>query len=256
MSSSAIRKALEQGDVAAAARGLGRNYSVRGQVISGQRLGRTLGVPTANIALEPTNRLAHGIYAVVARVEGRAFPAVASFGTRPTVDDGPPLLEVHLLDFDGDLYGREMQVEFVERIRDERKFEFDRGAGSRDGARQGAGARHSRREGLRADLANCGKSSNPTRPLPTKPEFGSRSDVRRARLGLDYSRTLYLPKTDFPMRGGSAAEGAGNSGALGARKSLSARFARAARAGPNSFSTTGRLTPTAMSISARRSTRP
>ena len=67
-----------------------------GQVISGQRLGRKLGVPTANIALEPTNRLAHGIYAVVARVEGHAYPAVASFGTRPTVDDGPPLLEVHL----------------------------------------------------------------------------------------------------------------------------------------------------------------
>ena len=122
-SSSAIRKALERGDLAAAARGLGRNYSVSGQVISGQRLGRTLGVPTANIALEPTNRLAHGIYAVVARVDGRAFPAVASFGTRPTVDDGPPLLEVHLLDFDGDLYGREMEVEFIERIRDEMKFD-------------------------------------------------------------------------------------------------------------------------------------
>ncbi len=83
VSSSAIRKALEQGDLAAAARGLGRNYAVSGQVISGQRLGRTLGVPTANIALEPTNRLAHGIYAVVARVEGCAYPAVASFGTRP-----------------------------------------------------------------------------------------------------------------------------------------------------------------------------
>src|SRR5208283_3334489 len=114
---------VERGDVEAAARGLGRAYAVSGVVISGQRLGRTLGVPTANIALDPTTRLAHGIYAVVARVEGRAFPAVASFGTRPTVDDGPPLLEVHLLDFDGDLYGREMQVEFIERIRDERKFD-------------------------------------------------------------------------------------------------------------------------------------
>jgi riboflavin kinase/FMN adenylyltransferase len=123
VSSSAIRKALERGDLAAAAKGLGRNYSVSGQVFSGQRLGRTLGVPTANIALEPTNRLAHGVYAVVARVDGRAFPAVASFGTRPTVDDGPPLLEVHLLDFDGDLYGREMEVEFIERIRDELKFD-------------------------------------------------------------------------------------------------------------------------------------
>jgi riboflavin kinase/FMN adenylyltransferase len=123
VSSSTIRKALEGGDLAAAAKGLGRNYSVSGQVISGQRLGRSLGVPTANIALEPTNRLAHGVYAVTARVEGRAYPAVASFGTRPTVDDGPPLLEVHLLDFDGNLYGREMDVEFIERIRDELKFE-------------------------------------------------------------------------------------------------------------------------------------
>jgi riboflavin kinase / FMN adenylyltransferase len=123
VSSSAIRKALEVGDLATAARGLGRNYSVSGQVISGQRLGRTLGVPTANIALEPTNKLAHGVYAVTARIEGRAYPAVASFGTRPTIDDGPPLLEVHLLDFDGDLYGREMDVEFVERIRDELKFD-------------------------------------------------------------------------------------------------------------------------------------
>jgi len=123
VSSSAIRKAIERGDLAAAAKGLGRSYSVSGEVIGGRRLGRTLGVPTANIALEPTNRLAHGIYAVVARVDGGVYPAVASFGTRPTVDDGPPLLEVHLLDFDGDLYGREMGVEFVERIRDERKFD-------------------------------------------------------------------------------------------------------------------------------------
>jgi riboflavin kinase/FMN adenylyltransferase len=123
VSSSAIRKALERGDLAAAAKGLGRNYSVFGRVISGQRLGRTLGVPTANIALEPTNRLAHGIYAVVARVDGRAYPAVASFGTRPTVDAGPPLLEIHLLDFDGDLYGREIEAEFIERIRDELKFD-------------------------------------------------------------------------------------------------------------------------------------
>ena len=123
VSSTAIRRALERGDVSAAARGLGRNYSVSGQVISGQRLGRTLGVPTANIALEPTNRLAHGVYAVAARVEGRVFPGVASFGVRPTFDDGPPLLEVHLFDFDGDLYGREMEVEFVERIRGEHKFD-------------------------------------------------------------------------------------------------------------------------------------
>jgi riboflavin kinase/FMN adenylyltransferase len=123
VSSTAIRRALERGDLSAAARGLGRNYSVSGRVIPGQRLGHTLGVPTANIALEPTNRLAHGVYAVVARVDGGVFPGVASFGVRPTFDNGPPLLEVHLFDFDGDLYGREMEAEFIERIRGEHKFD-------------------------------------------------------------------------------------------------------------------------------------
>jgi riboflavin kinase/FMN adenylyltransferase len=123
VSSTAIRQTLERGDVVTAARGLGRNYAVSGRVISGQRLGRTLGVPTANISLEPTTRLAHGIYAGVARISECAFPAVASYGVRPTVDNGAPILEVHLLDFEGDLYGREMEIEFVERIRDERKFD-------------------------------------------------------------------------------------------------------------------------------------
>lgn len=124
ISSTTIRRALEGGDVAEAALGLGRRYEVSGPVVQGQRLGRTLGVPTANIVLAPTNRLAHGVYAVFAVVDGERRPGVASFGVRPTVDDnGPPLLEVHLIDFSGDLYGREMTVEFVERIREERKFE-------------------------------------------------------------------------------------------------------------------------------------
>ncbi len=123
VSSTAIRRALERGDVAAAARGLGRLYSVSGIVIPGQRLGRTLGVPTANLTVAPTNRLAHGVYAVRAMVGGESHPGVASFGVRPTIDNGPPLLEVHLLDFDGELYGRAMTVEFVGRIREERRFE-------------------------------------------------------------------------------------------------------------------------------------
>jgi riboflavin kinase / FMN adenylyltransferase len=123
VSSSAVRRALEEGDVASAARRLGRPYSVSGTVISGQKLGRTLGVPTANIALEPSNRLAHGIYAVRARVEGQWHDGVASYGVRPTVDNGAPLLETYLYDFDGDIYGRELTVEFVGRIREERKFD-------------------------------------------------------------------------------------------------------------------------------------
>jgi riboflavin kinase/FMN adenylyltransferase len=123
VSSSAVRRALEQGDVEAAALRLGRPYAVSGPVISGQKLGRTLGVPTANIALEPTNRLAHGIYAVRAKVEGKWHDGVASFGVRPTVDNGAPLLETYLFDFDADIYGRELTVEFVARIREERKFD-------------------------------------------------------------------------------------------------------------------------------------
>ena len=123
ISSTTIRRALEAGDVEAAARLLGRDYAVAGVVIAGRRLGRTLETPTANIALEPSNRLAHGIYAVEVGVEGARYGGVASFGTRPTVDDGPPLLETFLFDFDGDLYGRVIEVAFVARIRDELRFD-------------------------------------------------------------------------------------------------------------------------------------
>jgi riboflavin kinase/FMN adenylyltransferase len=123
ISSTAIRRALEAGDVEAAARLLGRDYAVEGTVIEGAKLGRTLGVPTANIALEASNRLAHGVYAVEVTVDGARHGGVASFGTRPTVDDGPPLLETFLFDFSGDLYGRAIEVAFVKRIRDEVKFD-------------------------------------------------------------------------------------------------------------------------------------
>ena len=123
VSSSAIRRALERGDVEAAARGLGRDYLVAGTVGHGQRLGRELGVPTANLALEPTNRLAFGVYAVKAAVGGkRLYGGVASFGIRPTVNSGAPLLEVHLFDFSGDLYGQQLEVAFLARLREERKF--------------------------------------------------------------------------------------------------------------------------------------
>jgi riboflavin kinase / FMN adenylyltransferase len=123
VSSTAIRCALEAGDVETAARFLGRDYAVVGAVVPGRKLGRTLGVPTANIALEPTNRLAHGVYAVQVFVDGVRFDGVASFGTRPTVDDGPPLLEAFLFGFDGDLYGKTIEVAFVRRIRAEQKFD-------------------------------------------------------------------------------------------------------------------------------------
>ena len=123
VSSSAIRRALERGDVEAAARGLGRDYVVAGIVAHGKKVGRSvLDMPTANLALEPTNRLAFGVYAVRAAVGGKVYGGVASFGVRPTVNSGAPQLEVHLFDFSGDLYGQPMEVAFVARLREERKF--------------------------------------------------------------------------------------------------------------------------------------
>ena len=123
VSSTLIRRALERGDVAAAAHMLGRPYRVGGEVIGGQRLGRTLGVPTANIALIPTNRLAFGVYAVNVSLGERVYGGVASFGVRPTVDNGPPLLEIYILDFAQDIYGRQIEVEFMAWLRPELKFD-------------------------------------------------------------------------------------------------------------------------------------
>jgi riboflavin kinase / FMN adenylyltransferase len=124
VSSTAVRAALAAGDLGLAARLLGRHYGMTGRVIVGRRLGRTLGFPTAN--LRPGRRVlpVTGVFAVVVQGVGeRAWPGVANLGTRPTVDGAEPLLEAHLFDFDGDLYGRRITVEFVARLRDERRFD-------------------------------------------------------------------------------------------------------------------------------------
>jgi riboflavin kinase/FMN adenylyltransferase len=121
-SSTATRAALEEGDVARAAVWLGHPFVILGEVVAGNKLGRTLGFPTANIVPDPSCRLRHGIYAVRVEVEGRSFDAVASFGRRPTIDNGPALLEVFLFDFSGDLYGKKIEVAFVAWIRAEEKF--------------------------------------------------------------------------------------------------------------------------------------
>ncbi len=123
VSSTAIREALSAGDVAAAARLLGHNWFIEGEVVHGQKLGRTLGIPTANIILDPSCHLRHGIYAVRMTVDDVVRNGVASFGRRPTVDNGPPLLEVFVFDFSGDLYGKQVEVEFVAWIRGEEKFD-------------------------------------------------------------------------------------------------------------------------------------
>lgn len=123
VSSTRIRQALATGDFAGAARLLGAPYAIGGRVVRGNQLGRTLGYPTANLRFGGKVPALRGIYAT--RVHGigaQPLPAVSSFGTRPTVDGTEPLLEAHLFDFDGDLYGRRIEVEFVARLRDEEKF--------------------------------------------------------------------------------------------------------------------------------------
>ena len=124
VSSSLVRAALEAGDLAVATQLLGRPYRISGRVQLGQRLGRKLGFPTANLPLHRKVIPLWGIFAVRVDGPGLTFhPAVASLGTRPTVDGTVPLLEVHLFDFDRDLYGRNLDVDFIARLRDEVRFD-------------------------------------------------------------------------------------------------------------------------------------
>lgn len=124
VSATRIRAALVAGDFDAAARLLGRSYAIAGRVVRGRQLGRTLGYPTANIRFGGKTPALSGIYATwVHGVGDRPMPSVSSLGTRPTVDGVEPLLEAHLFDFDGDLYGRRIEVEFVAKLRDEEKFD-------------------------------------------------------------------------------------------------------------------------------------
>ncbi len=123
ISSSGVRAALAAGDFAHAARWLGRPYSMRGRVIGGKRLGRDLGFPTANLALGRRRAPVAGIFAVLVHgVGGAPRPGVASLGTRPTIGGTEALLEAHVFDFDDDLYGREIEVEFAAKLREEQRF--------------------------------------------------------------------------------------------------------------------------------------
>ena len=128
VSSTRIRAALAVGDFDLAGRLLGRRYALGGHVVRGRQLGRTLGFPTANLRHGGHRPALQGVYATLVHGVGdltgddRPWPSVSSFGTRPTVDGIEPLLEAHLFDFDGDLYGRRIEVEFVARLRDEEKF--------------------------------------------------------------------------------------------------------------------------------------
>jgi len=124
VSSSAVRAALAAGELASAEALLGRPYSISGRVVHGRKLGRELGFATANVQFRHNRPPLTGIYAVrVHGVGGAARPAVASLGVRPTITaSGRAVLEVHLLDFAGDLYRRHVRVEFLHKIRDEEKY--------------------------------------------------------------------------------------------------------------------------------------
>jgi riboflavin kinase/FMN adenylyltransferase len=123
VSSGAVRSALAAGRVVEAAELLGAPWFASGEVIHGDKRGRELGFPTANLKLRPSCGLKHGIYAVRVEVAGKRHDGVASFGRRPMFDDGAPLLEVFLFDFNGDLYGQTVDVAFIGWIRHEQKFD-------------------------------------------------------------------------------------------------------------------------------------
>jgi riboflavin kinase/FMN adenylyltransferase len=124
VSSTRIRQCLAQGDFELAESLLGYAYSISGKVIYGRQIGRTLGVPTANIQLNRYVAPITGVFAVEMLFDGQAFPGVANVGVRPTIDDHTlkPILEVHLFDFSDDIYGKTAKVVFRQKIRDEKKF--------------------------------------------------------------------------------------------------------------------------------------
>ena len=125
ISSSLVRRELRSGDVAAATCALGRYYSLSGTVGLGRRVGRDLGFPTANLQLDNAQKMlpAAGAYAVWAHVDGKRYAGMTNIGTRPTLQNGEDVtVETHLLDFQGDIYGHVLRLEFVERLRGECQF--------------------------------------------------------------------------------------------------------------------------------------
>ncbi|WP_416885828.1 bifunctional riboflavin kinase/FAD synthetase [Marinospirillum sp.] len=123
VSSTRIRTTLTSGNLAGAARLLGRPYRITSRVVHGRKLGRTLGVPTANLLLGTRKPALNGVFTVLTRLaDGRLWPGVANIGLRPTVDGILPALEVHLHGFDGDLYSQPLEVTFLAKLRNEMKF--------------------------------------------------------------------------------------------------------------------------------------
>jgi riboflavin kinase/FMN adenylyltransferase len=125
VSSTAIRKAIEKGDFAKAAEMLGREYTILGTVTQGDNLGKKIGFPTANLSAHSEQFPPNGVYAAEARVDGELHRGVINLGVRPTVSDGKSerVLEIHLFDFNRDIYGRDVEARFLKFLRPEKKFE-------------------------------------------------------------------------------------------------------------------------------------
>jgi riboflavin kinase/FMN adenylyltransferase len=124
VSSTRIREAIQQGELSEASKLLGRPYAISSRVLAGERLGRQLGFPTANLDVAGLVLPPNGVYAGYARINDQSFPAVANAGIRPTLNrpKSEPRLEVHVLDFSGELYGQELEFRFVQSLRAEEKF--------------------------------------------------------------------------------------------------------------------------------------
>jgi riboflavin kinase/FMN adenylyltransferase len=123
VSSTLIRQALVQGDMRKVESLMGRYFYLGGKVITSDKRGRVLGFPTANLDLKPQQALpGNGIYATIAQVDGKQFPSATNIGIRPTFGEGEKTVETHLLNYKGDLYSKDMRVEFVQKLRDEQRF--------------------------------------------------------------------------------------------------------------------------------------
>jgi len=122
-SSTAIRKALAAGDMKRVHRLIGRNFGLSGHVVSGAHRGTRLGFPTANIQVNPSQALPpDGVYATWSYIDGQTYPSMTNIGKRPTFDNNERTVEVFVLDYQSDLYGREMSIDLIDRVRDEKKF--------------------------------------------------------------------------------------------------------------------------------------
>ena len=123
VSSTLIRRALAEGDMRKVKNLMGRYFYLEGKVITSEKRGRVLGFPTANLDIKPQQALpGNGIYATIAQIEGRHFPSATNVGIRPTFGTGEEMVETHLLNYKGNLYGKDMRVEFVQKLRDEQRF--------------------------------------------------------------------------------------------------------------------------------------